>query len=248
MSARSAGEPKPLSPLTPVPRAGLTDRVIEQLRDRIGDGTWALRQRLPAEAALAAELGVGRSTIREAVRVLVHAGLLEVRQGDGTFVRSQREIDVALQRRVLRSDPLEVYQVRRALEIEAARLAAEHRSEADLVRLRELASVREAAYHADWAQYRKANAALRQQILQAAGNPLLADLYRGTVDALQQANSRYVDDAELTRDDPDRPETPELLDAIEKGDPQAAAAAAQRHMDNVLRVLRFVLQAIVTTP
>jgi DNA-binding GntR family transcriptional regulator len=116
------------------------------------------------------------------------------------------------------------------------------------VQLRELAGQREAAYRADWAQYRKADIALRQQILQATGNSLLADLYRGTVEALRQATSRYVDDAELTRDDPDRPETPELLDAIENGDPQAAAAAAQRHMDNVLRVLRFVLQAVVTTP
>jgi DNA-binding FadR family transcriptional regulator len=245
MTERSTDDTNLPSPLTPVVRGGLTDRVIEQLRERIADGTWTLHQRLPTESALATELGVGRSTIREAVRVLVHTGLLEVRQGNGTFVRSRRDIDAALHKRVLSADPLDAFEVRRGLEIEVARLAAQHRSEADLACLRDLAKQREEAYDTNWAAYPKADVALREQILETTRNPLLADLYRATVNALHTAIAQYFDDAELAHDHPDQPETPELLQAIEDRDPEAAAAVAQRHMNNTLRVLQLVLQAVV---
>lgn len=245
MGERPREAPEPRASLTPVGRGGLTDRVIDQLRRRIADGTWALHQRLPVEAALAKELGVGRSTIREAVRVLVHSGLLEVRQGDGTFVRSRREIDAALRRRVLGADLLEAFEVRRALEVEIARLAAQRRSDADVVRLRELAKYRAEVYEASWEDYRTADVALREHILVMAGNPLLADLYRGFVNPLRAALATHYDDAELTRDDPDRPEMVDLVAAIEDRDPAAAAAAAERHMDNAMRILRLLLQVVV---
>lgn len=233
--------PDPRTSLAPVVRGGLTDRVIDALRRRIADGTWQLHERLPVEAALARELGVGRSTIREAVRVLVHSGLLEVRQGDGTFVRSRREIDAALRRRVLAADLIEVYEVRRGLEVEVARLAARRRSGADVTTLRELVRHRAGAYGAGWAEYRKADAALRDHLLEMTGNPLLADLYRGVVAPLRAAGATF-DDAELTRDDPTAPEMLDLLRAVEARDPEAAAAAAGRHMDGVLRVLRLLSQ------
>lgn len=223
-------------------RGGLTDRVIDQLRGRIADGTWQLHQRLPVEAALAKELGVGRSTIREAVRVLVHSGLLEVRQGDGTFVRSRREIDAALQRRVLAANLLEAYEVRRGLEVEVVRLAARRRTDADMVRLRELARHRADPHLTSWAEYRKADGALRDHLVDMTGNGLLADLYHGFVAPLRGGE---FDDAELTRDDPERPETAELVDAIERRDADAAAAAVERQLDNAIRVLRLLLQVMV---
>lgn len=237
--------PEPRVSLTPVVRGGLTDRVLHQLRERIADGTWELHGRIPVEAALAKELGVGRSTIREAVRVLVHSGLLEVRQGDGTYVRSRREIDAALRRRVLGANLLEAFEVRRALEVEVARLAAQRRSDTDLATLRALAERRSATYDRSWAAYRDADVALREHLLVMCGNVLLADLYRGFVEPLRAAMAGDADDAELLRDDPARPETAELVRAIEAGDPVAAAAAAERHMDNALRVLRLLLQVVV---
>lgn len=247
MSERPApGErSQPQGSLTPVARRGLTDRVIDQLRERIADGTWPLRHRLPAESALAKDLGVGRSTIREAVRVLVHAGLLEVRQGDGTYVRARREIDAALQRRVMGAQLLEAYEVRLALEVEAARLAAQHRSDADVVRLRELMQHRNAA---SWQDYRKADTALHDHIVNASGNSLLADLYQALLNPLRTGDASNIDDSELTRDDPDRPEMQDLLQAIENGDPDAAAEAAERHMKNVMGVLRFLLRVVIVGP
>lgn len=245
MSERPTGDSEPRGRLTPVARQGLTDRVIEQLRQRIADGTWPLNQRLPVESALAKELGVGRSTIREAVRVLAHAGILEVRQGDGTFVRSRQEIDAALRKWAINANLVEAFEVRCAFEIEAARLAAERRSDADIVRLRELAKRRADAYGSSDVEYRKADIALHDLIVESTGNKLLADMYRGFVAPLRDAIAVHFDDSELTSDDPGRPETPELIQAIENRDPEAAATAAARHMDNSLHVLRYLVQVVM---
>ena len=67
-------------PLATTRRAGLVDQVIEQMRGAITSGEWPVGQRIPPEPELVTALGVGRNTVREAVRALSHAGLLEVRQ------------------------------------------------------------------------------------------------------------------------------------------------------------------------
>ena len=74
--------------LTSLRRSSLAELAVSQLRDQVLSGQWAVGARLPAETELAQRLEVGRSTVREAVRALVHAGLLETRQGSGTYVRS----------------------------------------------------------------------------------------------------------------------------------------------------------------
>lgn len=176
--------------------------------------------------------------------MLAHAGLLEVRQGDGTYVRSRREIDAALRRRVMGAHLLEAFEVRRGLEVEVARLAALHRSDTDVAELRQLAKDRTEAHQAGGEKFRKADIAMREHILEMTGNALITDLYRGFVEPLRAAVAASFDDAELTRDDPDHPETPDLVHAIENGDPDSAGEAAGRHMDNALRVLRYLLQVI----
>ncbi|MGO4423888.1 FadR/GntR family transcriptional regulator, partial [Streptomyces sp. MCAF7] len=109
------------------------------LRDMLREGRWERGERLPNEVMLAAELGVGRSSVREAVRLLARDGLLDVRHGSGTFVtrtepeqtgqsgqveQSGQTGELDLRHLLRRARLLEVYEVRRALEVEAARLAA----------------------------------------------------------------------------------------------------------------------------
>src|SRR5690349_17167527 len=113
-------------------RNSLVEQIIEHLTAQIQQGDWPVGSRLPPENALALELGVGRSTVREAVRVLAHSGFLEVRQGAGTFViatqpasktpATRSGADEALQTRLRRAKILDIYEVRRAIELEAARL------------------------------------------------------------------------------------------------------------------------------
>src|SRR3954453_10822369 len=118
-------------PLRSTDRSSLVPQVIEQLRAQISSGEWAVGTRLPPEPDLAAMLGVGRNTLREAVLALVHAGLLERRQGSGTFVIGARELAGAVARRVAGATLAEVIEVRRALEVEAARSAARRRTAED---------------------------------------------------------------------------------------------------------------------
>ncbi|WP_199931247.1 FadR/GntR family transcriptional regulator [Streptomyces sp. CB02923] len=109
--------------MTVVRRSLLVNQVIEHMRERITAGAWPVGQRIPTESVLADELQVARNTVREAVQALSHAGLLHVRQGRGTYVRATSELSGAL-RRLRTAELREVFQVRRGLEIEAARLAA----------------------------------------------------------------------------------------------------------------------------
>jgi DNA-binding FadR family transcriptional regulator len=70
------------------PGGGVTDDAIERIRERIASGTWGPGTRLPREADLAKQLGLSRNSLREAVRALSLARVLEVRRGDGTYVSS----------------------------------------------------------------------------------------------------------------------------------------------------------------
>jgi GntR family transcriptional repressor for pyruvate dehydrogenase complex len=74
--------------LTPVRRSGVKNQVFEQLRDRIMERTWAPGTKIPSENALAAAFGVSRVPIREALHMLASLGILETRQGGGTYVRA----------------------------------------------------------------------------------------------------------------------------------------------------------------
>ena len=111
-------------PLSSARRSSLVPQVIAQLKAQIESGEWAVGSRIPPEPELAAALGVGRNTLREAVLALVHAGLLERRQGSGTYVVGSRELAGAVARRLADAHVAEVVEVRRALEVEAARSAA----------------------------------------------------------------------------------------------------------------------------
>src|SRR3982751_5688770 len=93
----------------PVPRAEtLSGRVIARLRQQITSGGWRVGSRIPTEPELVAELGVARNTVREAVRALAHNGLLDIRQGSGTWVIATSELAGVMQRRFSAADPQHV--------------------------------------------------------------------------------------------------------------------------------------------
>ena len=117
--------------------AGVTQEAIDRIRDGIVSGDWGPGTRLPREADLARELGLSRNSLREAVRALSLARVLEVRQGDGTFVSSLEAVDLLAPTlsatHLLRGRTvLELFEVRRMLEPEAAAMAAT-RSDATVI-------------------------------------------------------------------------------------------------------------------
>src|SRR5690242_10959429 len=108
---------------------GVTDEAIDRIRELIASGQWGAGTRLPREADLAKQLGLSRNSLREAVRALSLARVLEVRQGDGTYVSSLEpgellEPTLSATRLLQGRTVLELFEVRRMLEPEAAALAA----------------------------------------------------------------------------------------------------------------------------
>src|SRR2546430_13617462 len=107
----------------------VTEGAIDKIRERIVSGAWGPGDRLPKESELAAELELSRNSLREAVRALSQLRVLEVRQGDGTYVSSLEPDQLLESTRfishlLLGETEIELYEVRRILEAAAAALAA----------------------------------------------------------------------------------------------------------------------------
>jgi GntR family transcriptional repressor for pyruvate dehydrogenase complex len=121
----------------------VTDEAIEKIKAMITSGALRAGDRLPREADLAAELGLSRSSLREAVRALSLVNILDVRQGDGTYVTSL-DAPVLLEALSFIADfhsddtALDFLRVRRILEPAAAAMAAERITDADSEALRKL--------------------------------------------------------------------------------------------------------------
>lgn len=168
-------------PLVTTRRTGLVDQVIAQLRASVTSGEWPVDTRIPTEPELVEALGVGRNTVREAVRALAHSGIFEVRQGDGTYVRATSEVSGAL-RRLCGTELREVLQVRRCLEVEGARLAATARSTEDLAMLRELLAA--CAGHTDHTEFVRVDTEFHLAVVRASHNSVLIELYRGLTEVV----------------------------------------------------------------
>lgn len=171
-------------PLATTRRTGLVDQAIDQLREAVRQGEWPIGQRIPTEPALAEQLGVGRNTVREAVRALSHSGLLEVRQGDGTYVRATSEVSGAVLR-LCGSELREVLQVRRTLEVEGARLAATARTEEDLGKLSALLDERDRSWSEKrYEDFARIDAEFHLTVVDCGHNTLLTELYRGLTEVV----------------------------------------------------------------
>ncbi len=219
----------------------LGDQIIQQLQEKISLGELQPGDKMPTEPELMSMFGVGRSTIREAVRVLVKAGLLEVRQGDGTYVLDKTINSEPLEHRLRRAAILEVYEVRRILELEIAKLAALRRTEDDLIHMREsLNKRREARRIDDNRAYVDSDLAFHLAVAAASKNSVLADLYFSFSNALRDALDKLISDRELYQNQISIHE--QLLDAIERKDGQAAEYWTAENLDRTTRSLEALLR------
>jgi len=222
--------PEDTGVMRPARRAGLIDQVIDQLRAQITSGRWPVGSKIPTEAELAASTGTSRNTVREAVQSLVHAGLLERRQGSGTYVLAASELAGAVSRRVAGAQQRDVLEVRRTLEVGAARLAAARRTRDDVERMRACIDRRTTANaigDADGAV--TADLELHRAVGQAAHNAVLTDLYEHFLDSVLD-NIRMTFRQQGLHDD----EHVALVDAIERGDAEAAASEAACFLEELL--------------
>lgn len=222
--------------LTQAKRSSLVETVIAQLRSQIESGEWRCNERIPTEEQLTAILQVGRNTVREAVRALVHIGMLEVRQGDGTYVRSNRDPSVIL-RQVDSAALGDQLEVRRALEVEAARLAALRRTESDLAAMRRALDARGTwTDETSLAEFVERDARFHLSVVEASHNSALIELYRYFLDSVQTTIARTEDQQVLP--EPTLAAHEAIYQAIELGDASAAAAAAHALLSPAIDAIR----------
>lgn len=214
-------------------RSALSDQVIAQLRNQITSGEWPVGSRIPTEPELVEQLGVARNTVREAVRALAHNGLLDIRQGSGTYVLATSELAGVMHRRFAGSDPRHVAEVRSTLESSAARLAAERRTERDVRQLETLLARREEAWASgDAERFVAADATFHHAVVAASHNDVLTGLYADLGDLLRDWLREDVGPDLLPENHMDHGR---LVAAIRSGDGDAAAAEAGSYAFMCLR-------------
>ncbi|QIN82197.1 FCD domain-containing protein [Rubrobacter tropicus] len=216
--------------LDKVRKTSLSDAVTDSVIAWIREGRYRAGDRLPTERELAERLGVGRTSVREGLRFLEKLGILEIRQGTGTMVRSlslgevfdhlvpvQTIIDLPDR------DVRHIMHVRRVLEAESAQLAAQHATERQLGRLDELLDGMAASLERP-RDYLEMDLEFHVVVAEAAANPVLAHL----IDLIRTIYTRYF---EIVLRDPDMNRTSldfhrKLYAALRDHDPKPPASTS----------------------
>lgn len=215
----------------PVLRAPLADQAADALLERIRAGEWTLGQKLPGETTLAPQLGVGRSTVREAIRQLAGRGVLQSRQGAGVFVMAldaPEDWDAVLRR----ADIVSVIEARIAIESEAAALAAQRRTPQELRALRRALDARRVLDNGLEAHV-DADTAFHRAIVAAAHNDILAELFDGFVPRLRQAMVEMLRLRPVADEAADHDAHRALLDAIADHEAATAARLSRDHLTSM---------------
>lgn len=221
----------------------LADRVAASLRQRILEGVLAPGSRLPAENAMAARFGVSRTVVREAVSRLKSEELLASRQGSGVFVRADalvRPLKIHADAHQSLQTVLEIVELRRAIETEAAALAAQRRTPADIERMRAALKALDRAVGGGGDGVEE-DVRFHRTIAEATGNrqfltvlEFFGQYLRGATSVTRANEAMREDFAAQVRD-----EHRAVLAAIEDGSVEQARRMAARHMSNATKRMRL---------
>lgn len=229
-----------LEPIT-LKRESLSAQIIKSLTEYFFSGAMLAGSKLPSERQLAETLGVSRSAVRDAIQSLGLLGIVEIRQGDGTYLRSSgsellpRVIEWGLflgERRVM-----EMVEARRVMEISLAGLAARRRTDTDIGLLTDLIDRMDAA--ADRAQFIELDVEFHAAIGAAARNAVLSDVLSNIRSLIRVWMARSLEAAGETRTSND--EHRAVLTAIITGDHRKAQTAMRTHMRRAEQRLRKTL-------
>jgi len=213
-----------------------TDSIIEFIKSKnLGSG-----DKLPNEYTLAESLGVGRSTLREAVRSLASRNILEVRQGSGTYVSKNMGIS---------DDPLgfsfvkdtlklteDLFYLRYVLEPEVAMLAAYRRTDQEVVYLEEIAEDIENVINSTDQLHFELDIEFHSLIAKMSRNIAMNHLVPVIVQSITLYNSYYTNEQSKVET---LQSHREIVRAIRDGDPMQAKYAMQMHIANNQRQLKI---------
>ncbi len=169
-----------------IAKRSLAEQVAGKLQEQISLGRYKVNEKLPIEPELMKMFGVGRSTVREAVKILVNSGLLRVQQGAGTFVADATVGKEPFDQRLKRANNTDLNEVRELIEMKIAEKAAQNRSDKDVEEIsKHLHNRKEAAEKGLMKECIEADINFHIAIAQASKNEILADLYRSVANHLK---------------------------------------------------------------
>lgn len=230
-----------LANIDPIKREPVATQIARGLVEYILSGDLTPGERMPSERQLAEAFGVGRSAMREALKALSLIGLVEVRQGDGTYVR---RADSALLSEVIEwglllgeKRTMDLVEARQELEASIAGLAAMRRSEEDLAELKQLLDRMADATGSE--PFVDADVAFHLKLAEAAGNTALRDIHSSVQALLRTWISRVLSSSANMI--PSYQEHVPIYGAVARGDAEAARQAMQAHMTSAAARLRSTL-------
>lgn len=221
-------------------RATLVEQVAAYIEKKIKSGAWKVGDKLPPEAELVTMFKVGRNTVREAVKGLVHAGILDTRQGIGTIIKERDKLAVAVEREIRSNDLVETLEFRLYMEREAAMVAAVRRTDADLEEMRrclqECIAMTDAA---DPQVFVDADIAFHESIARATHNSMLVGFYKHISNGLQKSINTLMDDR--TPAAVERQVHHGLFEAIEAGDAPRAMEMVNVYLIEAIEAMRHLV-------
>ncbi|SDS35381.1 DNA-binding transcriptional regulator, FadR family [Paenibacillaceae bacterium GAS479] len=229
----------------PLSKQNHYEAIAEQLRRLIDEGSVAAGEKLPSARELSERFGVGRSTMREALSALKAMGYIDIRQGGGSVVRPLEERHPAGAPPLLaaaqasREELLELLEARRSLELANVVLAASKRSEADLARLHELSDGMRLTLGDDLAGERF-DMEFHLALAHATHNRMMVQLYESLMAPIERT-IRAVRRAELYSSREVAGQLADahglILQAVERGDAELAAAEMDAHLEHVEQIV-----------
>jgi len=237
--ARPPGRTPNTEKFVAIERTVLAQEIAQRILDLIQGGKLEPGERLPAERELASLLGVGRPSLREALRALQLMNVIEVRPGEGTYVSSLKAKQLAEPLRLLLVlqdvTYLEVLEARQSIEPAIAGLAAERISEDELEQLNScLGRARECVD--DPASFLNADLELHSIVVEASRNPLLIGIM-ASISSLGPATRQRTAYIPGVREKV-LENHGQIVEAIGRRDPDASWKAMEDHISHIEEALR----------
>jgi len=215
-----------------IQRKTLAQEVAERLIEGISNDEYAIGEKLPIESELMKIYGVGRSSIREAIKILSIQGILNVQQGVGTFVVSKNAYET-LDSQMNKAQIEEVQEVRSLLDSKIAAKAAMNRTEEDLKTIKKYLNLRSQFAEENLAtECYQADINFHLAIAESCGNNLLKEIYKiATKHIMSSFETRHHNNTESFRIS--QKIHTDLYQSIENGDGEQASAIAQKIVDQI---------------
>ncbi|OXM13597.1 FadR/GntR family transcriptional regulator [Paenibacillus herberti] len=229
----------------PLSKQNHYEAIAEQLRRLIDEGSVAAGEKLPSARELSERFGVGRSTMREALSALKAMGYIDIRQGGGSVVRPLAERlpagvpPLLAAAQASREELLELLEARRSLELANVALAAHKRSDADLARLHELSDGMRLTLGDDLAGERF-DMEFHLALAHATHNRMMVQLYESLMAPIERTiravrRAELYSSREVAGQLADAHEL--ILQAVERGDAELAAAEMDAHLEHVEQIV-----------